>query len=67
MISHWVSNMLALCFISFIFKAQCPLLPHCGGVDVHFAGIIDCFKQVIKTKGVLSLWSGITANTLKVT
>ncbi|XP_017330518.1 solute carrier family 25 member 43 isoform X2 [Ictalurus punctatus] len=47
-------------------QAQSPLLPHYGGVDVHFTGMIDCFKQVIKTKGVLSLWSGITANMLKI-
>ncbi|XP_053487431.1 solute carrier family 25 member 43 [Ictalurus furcatus] len=47
-------------------QAQSPLLPHYGGADVHFTGMIDCFKQVIKTKGVLSLWSGITANMLKI-
>lgn len=68
-----ILNMISRCVVSnifllyLIFKAQSPLLPHCGGVDVHFTGMMDCFKQVIKTKGVLSLWSGITANTLKVT
>ncbi|XP_026873983.2 solute carrier family 25 member 43 [Electrophorus electricus] len=47
-------------------QAQSSFLPHYGGVDVHFTGMISCFKQVIKTKGVLSLWSGITANTVKI-
>ncbi|TSQ81010.1 Solute carrier family 25 member 43 [Bagarius yarrelli] len=47
-------------------QAQSPRLPHCGGVDVHFTGTVDCFRQVIKTKGVLSLWSGIAANTVKI-
>ncbi|XP_076877260.1 solute carrier family 25 member 43 [Brachyhypopomus gauderio] len=47
-------------------QAQSLLLPHCGGVDVHFNGVISCFRQVINTKGILSLWSGITANTVKI-
>ena len=28
--------------------------------------MIDCFTQVIRNKGVLSLWSGLAANTIKV-
>ncbi|OCT67581.1 solute carrier family 25 member 43 [Xenopus laevis] len=47
-------------------QAQSQLLPHCGGVDVHFNGMVDCFRQIVKTKGVLSLWNGLTANLLKV-
>ncbi|KAI4885346.1 hypothetical protein NFI96_001378 [Prochilodus magdalenae] len=47
-------------------QAQSPFLPHCGGVDVHFTGMINCFKEVIRTKGMLSLWSGFTANTVKI-
>ncbi|XP_078403768.1 solute carrier family 25 member 43 [Cetorhinus maximus] len=47
-------------------QAQSPLLPHYGGVDVHFTGVVDCFKQIMKTKGVLSLWNGLTANLLKI-
>nr|XP_056715550.1 solute carrier family 25 member 43 [Euleptes europaea] len=47
-------------------QAQSPCLPHHGGVDVHFAGLIDCFKQTVKTKGVLALWNGLTANLLRV-
>uniref|UniRef100_A0AAY4E7S8 Solute carrier family 25 member 43 n=1 Tax=Denticeps clupeoides TaxID=299321 RepID=A0AAY4E7S8_9TELE len=47
-------------------QAQSARLPHYGGVDVHFSGMIDCFRQVIKTKGVLALWSGFTANLVKI-
>lgn len=47
-------------------QAQSLLLPHCGGVDVHFNGMIDCFRQVIKNKGVMALWSGLTANMVKI-
>ncbi|KAL7885891.1 hypothetical protein AOLI_G00061860 [Acnodon oligacanthus] len=47
-------------------QAQSPFLPHCGGVDVHFTGMINCFREVIRTKGMLSLWSGFTANTVKI-
>ncbi|XP_013860777.1 solute carrier family 25 member 43 [Austrofundulus limnaeus] len=47
-------------------QAQSARLPHFGGVDVHFTGMIDCFIQVVKTKGVLSLWNGLTANTIKI-
>lgn len=47
-------------------QAQSPLLPHYGGVDVHFTGVVDCFKQIVKTKGFLSLWNGLTANILKI-
>ncbi|XP_028315568.1 solute carrier family 25 member 43 [Gouania willdenowi] len=47
-------------------QAQSARLPHLGGVDVHFTGMIDCFIQVVKNKGVLSLWSGLTANTVKI-
>ncbi|XP_058506562.1 solute carrier family 25 member 43 [Solea solea] len=47
-------------------QAQSARLPHCGGVDVHFNGMIDCFVQVVKNKGVLSLWNGLTANIIKI-
>ncbi|XP_073417070.1 solute carrier family 25 member 43 [Dendrobates tinctorius] len=47
-------------------QAQSQVLPHCGGVDVHFNGVLDCFRQIVKTKGVLGLWSGLTANLVKV-
>ncbi|MEE6496890.1 hypothetical protein FKM82_002518 [Ascaphus truei] len=47
-------------------QAQSQVLPHCGGVDVHFNGMLDCFRQTVKTKGVLGLWNGLTANLLKV-
>ncbi|KAL3973193.1 calcium-binding protein [Sarotherodon galilaeus] len=47
-------------------QAQSARLPHFGGVDVHFTGMIDCFIQVIKHNGVLSLWNGLTANTIKI-
>ncbi|XP_069748726.1 solute carrier family 25 member 43 isoform X1 [Narcine bancroftii] len=47
-------------------QAQSPLLPHYGGVDVHFTGVVDCFKQIVKTKGFLSLWNGLSANLLKI-
>ncbi|TNN44288.1 Solute carrier family 25 member 43 [Liparis tanakae] len=46
--------------------AQSARLPHFGGVDVHFSGMIDCFVQVVKSKGIFSLWNGLTANTIKV-
>ncbi|GAB1302700.1 Solute carrier family 25 member 43 [Apodemus speciosus] len=47
-------------------QAQSPYLPHRGGVDVHFSGAADCFRQIVKTQGVLGLWNGLTANLLKV-
>ncbi|XP_071313999.1 solute carrier family 25 member 43 [Trachinotus anak] len=47
-------------------QAQSARLPHFGGVDVHFSGMIDCFIQVVRNKGVLSLWNGLTANTIKI-
>ncbi|KAJ8351224.1 hypothetical protein SKAU_G00227000 [Synaphobranchus kaupii] len=47
-------------------QAQNALLPHCGGADVHFSGMLDCFRQVINNKGILSLWSGLTANMIKI-
>ncbi|XP_077434759.1 solute carrier family 25 member 43 isoform X1 [Vanacampus margaritifer] len=47
-------------------QAQSSRLPHLGGVDVHFSGVMDCFVQVVKNKGVLALWSGLTANTIKI-
>ncbi|XP_032993508.1 solute carrier family 25 member 43 [Lacerta agilis] len=47
-------------------QAQSPFLPHHGGVDVHFEGMVDCFKQTMKTKGVLALWNGLTANLLRI-
>ncbi|EGV98370.1 ADP/ATP translocase 2 [Cricetulus griseus] len=47
-------------------QAQSPYLPNCGGVDVHFSGAVDCFRQIVKTQGALGLWSGLTANLLKV-
>jgi len=50
----------------FFSQAQSARLPHFGGVDVHFSGMIDCFVQVVKSKGIFSLWNGLTANTIKV-
>lgn len=47
-------------------QARSPCLPHCGGVDVHFSGAVDCFRQIVKTQGVLGLWNGLTANLLKI-
>lgn len=47
-------------------QAQSPRLPHFGGVDVHFTGIVNCFVQMVKNNGVFSLWSGLTANTVKI-
>ncbi|CAL8331775.1 unnamed protein product [Gadus morhua 'NCC'] len=47
-------------------QAQSSHLPHLGGADVHFTGILDCFRQMIRNKGVFSLWSGFTANTVKI-
>ncbi|XP_032331828.1 solute carrier family 25 member 43 isoform X3 [Camelus ferus] len=47
-------------------EAQSPYLPHCGGVDVHFSGAVDCFRQVVKAQGVLGLWNGLAANLLKI-
>lgn len=47
-------------------QAQSPYLPHYGGVDIHFSGAVDCFRQIVKTQGVLGLWNGLTANLLKV-
>ncbi|KAM6923616.1 solute carrier family 25 member 43 [Xenentodon cancila] len=47
-------------------QAQSARLPHFGGADVHFTGMIDCFIQVIRNKGILSLWNGLTANTIKI-
>ncbi|XP_032083063.1 LOW QUALITY PROTEIN: solute carrier family 25 member 43 [Thamnophis elegans] len=47
-------------------QAQSSHLPCSGGVDVHFSGVIDCFKQTVKTKGVLALWNGLTANLLRI-
>ncbi|XP_007555150.1 solute carrier family 25 member 43 [Poecilia latipinna] len=47
-------------------QAQSSRLPHFGGVDVHFSGTMDCFMQVIRNKGVLSLWNGLTANMIKI-
>lgn len=49
-----------------LFQAQSARLPHLGGVDVHFSGMTDCFAQIVKHKGILSLWNGITANMIKV-
>ncbi|KAM4878727.1 solute carrier family 25 member 43 isoform 2-T2 [Sylvia borin] len=48
-------------------QAQSPWLPHYGGVDVHFTGMADCFRQTVKNKGVLGLWSGLTPSLLKLT
>ncbi|XP_039320119.1 solute carrier family 25 member 43 [Saimiri boliviensis] len=47
-------------------QAQSPYLPHSGGVDVHFSGAVDCFRQIVKAQGVLGLWNGLTANLLKI-
>lgn len=52
--------------VSFFLQAQSARLPHFGGVDVHFTGMIDCFSQVVRNKGILSLWNGLTANSIKV-
>uniref|UniRef100_A0A4W5KB22 ADP/ATP translocase n=1 Tax=Hucho hucho TaxID=62062 RepID=A0A4W5KB22_9TELE len=46
-------------------QAQNPRLPHYGGA-VHFTGMLDFFRQVIRNKCTLTLWSGITANMVKV-
>eukprot|EP01086_Lenisia_limosa_P016083 TRINITY_DN5637_c0_g1_i1.p1 TRINITY_DN5637_c0_g1~~TRINITY_DN5637_c0_g1_i1.p1 ORF type:complete len:471 (-),score=195.36 TRINITY_DN5637_c0_g1_i1:59-1309(-) len=34
--------------------------------DVHFNGMIDCFRQTIQKNGVLGLWRGTFANLAKV-
>lgn len=47
-------------------QAQSPCLPQEGGGDVHFTGMVDCFKQTVKTKGFFALWRGLTANLLRV-
>ncbi|XP_063169643.1 solute carrier family 25 member 43 [Candoia aspera] len=47
-------------------QAQSPCLPCYGGDGIHFAGVIDCFQQTVKTKGVLALWNGLTANLLRI-
>ncbi|XP_030066045.1 solute carrier family 25 member 43 [Microcaecilia unicolor] len=47
-------------------QIQSHIFPHCGGADVHFTGMVDCFQQIVKTKGVMGLWSGLTANLLKI-
>ncbi|XP_045154490.1 solute carrier family 25 member 43 [Echinops telfairi] len=47
-------------------QAHSLYLPHHGGVDVHFSGVVDCFRQIIKTQGVLGLWNGLTASLLKI-
>lgn len=47
-------------------QAHSPHLPHCGGVDVHFSGAMDCFRQIVKAQGVLGLWNGLAASLLKV-
>ncbi|XP_003970244.2 solute carrier family 25 member 43 [Takifugu rubripes] len=47
-------------------QAQSTHLPHLGGVDVHFRGMTDCFIQIVKHKGIFSLWNGITANMIKI-
>ncbi|PWA18795.1 hypothetical protein CCH79_00005638 [Gambusia affinis] len=49
-----------------MLEAQSSRLPHFGGVDVHFSGPMDCFMQIIRNKGVLSLWNGLTANMIKI-
>ncbi|XP_060039463.1 solute carrier family 25 member 43 [Erinaceus europaeus] len=46
-------------------QAQSPYLPNCGG-DVQFSGVVDCFRQTVKTQGALGLWSGWSANLLKI-
>ncbi|XP_055249308.1 solute carrier family 25 member 43 [Moschus berezovskii] len=47
-------------------QAQSPYLPHGGGVDIHFSGAMDCFRQIVKAQGVLGLWNGLAANLLKI-
>ncbi|CAD5110871.1 unnamed protein product [Dimorphilus gyrociliatus] len=37
-----------------------------AGPDVHFNGMIDGFVQTVRSKGVLALWNGTTANLIKV-
>ncbi|KEG09569.1 ADP/ATP mitochondrial carrier protein [Trypanosoma grayi] len=36
-----------------------------NGREVKYKGMVDCFSKMIRTKGVASLFSGITANYLK--
>lgn len=69
------NNYLSLPWFSFAYsksswvsleQAQSPWLPHYGAVDVHFTGMADCFRQTVKNKGVLGLWSGLTPSLLKV-
>ncbi|KAF7244792.1 Solute carrier family 25 member 43 [Varanus komodoensis] len=47
-------------------QAQSACLPSCGGVDIHFVGMADCFKQTVKMKGWLALWNGLAANLLRI-
>uniref|UniRef100_A0AAV2MKL7 Solute carrier family 25 member 43 n=1 Tax=Knipowitschia caucasica TaxID=637954 RepID=A0AAV2MKL7_KNICA len=47
-------------------QAQSAQLPHVGGVDVHFNGMMNCFVQIVRNKGVFSLWNGFTASTVKI-
>ncbi|KFP77599.1 Solute carrier family 25 member 43, partial [Apaloderma vittatum] len=47
-------------------QAQSPWLPHYGAVDIYFTGMTDCFRQTVKNKGVLGLWSGLTPSLLKI-
>ncbi|CAH1780833.1 unnamed protein product [Owenia fusiformis] len=37
-----------------------------GGTDVEFSGMLDGFIQTVRTKGVFGLWTGTTANLIKV-
>ncbi|XP_048883913.1 solute carrier family 25 member 43 [Brienomyrus brachyistius] len=47
-------------------QAQSALLPQAGSVDVHFSGMLDCFRQTVRSNGFLSLWNGLAANTAKI-
>lgn len=62
-ISQWLNHLIPS---SLSYQAQSPYLPHGGGVDVHFSGAMDCFRQIVKAQGVLGLWNGLAANLLKV-
>lgn len=62
-ISRWLNHLIPS---SLSYQAQSPYLPHGGGVDVHFSGAVDCFRQIVKAQGVLGLWNGLAANLLKV-
>ncbi|XP_066286729.1 solute carrier family 25 member 43-like [Branchiostoma lanceolatum] len=47
-------------------QAYSTVLPHRGGVDVEFTGMVDAFFQTYKHGGTQALWRGTTANLMKV-